>query len=243
MSNRAARVLAALSIATAAALAALPSRAEFDFAIYFGAAETFKSDVQLIEPGDTNLTFSDVPWEGESFRSPLYYGARFTWWFNRAPQWGVFLDFTHAKMFAELDKTVVVSGTRGGTPVSGTEEVGETFDSLAFSHGHNMVTANMGYRFRIRKPIRPYVGFGLGVALPHVEVDTGGPQTNEYQVAGPTVQALGGVDFTFNKWFSMFAELKTSFSDIDADLESGGTLQTDAWTNHLVIGVSFNFWR
>ena len=227
----------------ASVIATSPSRAEFDLAIYFGVGETLDSDVHLTQPGDTNLTFQDISWRGESFASPQYYGYRFTWWFNRAPNWGVFLDFTHAKMFAELDDTVKVTGTRGGMPVSGSERLGDTFDNLSFSHGHNLLTVNMGYRWRQERPIRPYAGFGVGVAIPHVEVDIDGSVTDEYQRSDATVQALGGVDFTLIRWLSVFTEYKISYSDITGDLAGGGKVQTDAWTNHFVVGVSFNFWR
>jgi hypothetical protein len=35
--------------------------------------------------------------------------------------------------------------------------------------------------------------------------------------------------------------LKLSFSSNDADLKGGGTLETDIWTNQLILGLSYSF--
>ena len=81
-----------------------------------------------------------------SFRSPIYYGLRPSYWIKEAPQWGLALDFTHAKMYAELQGTVTVSGTRNSVPVRTRERVGETFGELNLSHGYNLLTLNALYR-------------------------------------------------------------------------------------------------
>ena len=173
-------------------------QAEFVLSGYLGKAETLDSDVTLKEPGGTDLTFADVSWDDDSFEEPIYYGLRMSYWLEEAPSWGIAVDFTHAKMLAELNKTVSVSGSRSGAPVSGSERLGDTFDQLEFTHGHNILTVNGMYRWfadRQQKDtfldrLQPYVGLGLGVAIPHVEVTTATSSTEEYQVAGPAGQGF-----------------------------------------------------
>jgi lipid A oxidase len=42
------------------------------------------------------MTLNDVPWDGDSFGPPPYWGLRGTW-FNNAPNWGFMVDYHHAK--------------------------------------------------------------------------------------------------------------------------------------------------
>jgi len=50
-----------------------------------------------------------------------------------------------------------------------------------------------------------------------------------------------GVDAPIFKGFSAFAEYKLSYARVNADLEGGGTLEVNPWTNHFVIGISYRF--
>ena len=227
------------------------ARAELFISGYLGKASTLDSDVELTRPGDTNLTFSDVSWEDDSFYNPLYYGYRLGYWFKNQPRWGVAIDFTHAKMYGELEKTVDVSGVRNGTPVSGQERLDDTFESLSFSHGHNLLTLNGMYRWmdlgtspeEFLNRLQPYILAGLGLAIPHVEVTLDGDQTEAYQTAGWAAQAGGGLDVDITRWFSLFAEYRLSYADIEADLQGGGTLKTEPWTHHFTAGITFSFFH
>lgn len=225
------------------------AKAELFFSGYLGTASTIDSDVQLNRPGGTSLTFKDVSWDDDSFSSPPYYGLRFGYWFRNNPHWGTTIDFTHAKMYGELEQTVRVSGTRNGVPVTGEERLGNTFDVLEFSDGHNLLTLNGMYRWmelgnsseNFLYRLQPYVLAGLGIAIPHVEVTVEGPRTFEFQTTGLVAQAGAGLDVDINSWFSIFAEYRLSYAEIDADLVGGGTLKTDPWTHHFTMGVTFSF--
>ncbi len=216
---------------------------------YLGAASTQVSDVELSLPGGTNLTFNDVSWDDESFSGPIYYGLRTGYWFEGRPNWGIAVDFSHAKMMSDPNQMVQVSGTRQGTPVAGQERLGDTFDELSFSHGHNLLTLNGMYRWMelgrseqdFLSRLQPYVLAGLGVAYPHVEVVLAGNDTYEYQAAGIAAQAGGGLDLDITRWLSIFAEYRLSYAEIDADLAGGGSLQTEPWTHHFTSGVTFSF--
>lgn len=216
---------------------AQPALAEWRVSLYGGKSITFDADVRFKQPGGTDMTLSDVPWDDESFKSPFYYGARVTYWFNESP-WGLAVDFTHAKMIADTSAVVSVSGTRNGTPVSGTQPVNNTFSNLQLSHGHNLLTGNVMYRWQLDR-FEPYVGVGAGVAIPHVEADVvGGQQTQEYQIGGPAAQGLLGLSVRVWDRFSVFSEYKLSYADVKADLNGGGTFEVKPVTNHFVFGIS-----
>jgi lipid A oxidase len=224
------------------ALVASPASAEFQVSVYGGWNESFDSDVHVTQPGGTNLEFSDISWDGVSFESPPYYGARITYWFEAHPNWGVSLDYTHAKVQAEESETVAVKGTFEGAPVSGKVKTSSFFDILEFTDGLNLLFVNGVYRFPHERWV-PYVGFGVGLSIPHVEYRRFDQsfRTFEYQVAGVAAQALVGAEYKFNGRISAFGEYKISFSQNDADLDRGGSLETDIWTNHFMLGLSYRF--
>ncbi len=191
-----------LLVLSAALLAPLATaKAQITISAYGGTALTVGSDVRLELPGEPSTTYSGVPWRSESFTSPIYYGLRIAYWPDRESNFGVTLDFTHAKMLANDDSVLVA---REGDTDQDQELLSDTYNYLAFSHGHNLVTLNVfgrlfptGARERsFLGRLQPYAGLGLGVAIPHVEVDlVDGSVTNEYQLAGVALQGLAGASF------------------------------------------------
>ena len=115
--------LAAAAI-VAIAWAASPANAEMQIGVYGGWNGSFDSDIHLVQPGGTNMTLDDVPWDGDSFGAPPYWGIRGTYWFNNAPNWGFMIDYHHAKVIADQGAVVSVSGTRDGIPVAPKDRVG-----------------------------------------------------------------------------------------------------------------------
>ncbi len=95
--------------------------AETIISLLIGQAWTYDSDVRLQEPGGTDLVFTDVSWDTNPFEMPPYYAIRLTHWLDRSPDWGVAVDFTHAKMYSHLEQVVQVSGS---------ERLGGTFNKL-----------------------------------------------------------------------------------------------------------------
>ena len=85
-----------------------------------------RRDIRLIQPNGTNMTLNDVPWEGDSFGPPPYWGLRGKYWFNNAPNWGFMVDYYHAKVIAHQGAVVGVTGTRDGVKVGPTDRVGNT---------------------------------------------------------------------------------------------------------------------
>ena len=89
--------------------------------------------------------------------------------------------------------------------------------------------------------LQPYVMAGLGIAIPHVEVTVEGDKTFELQTTGLAAQAGAGLDVDITRWFSLYAEYRLSYAQIDADLVGGGTLKTEPWTHHFTLGVTSSF--
>lgn len=213
-------------VATACTLIFLmvtPAAAEMEVSVYTGFQSAPHSRVKGDDPTGIGPFNFLAAWKGESFDMPPYYGLRATWW--RTERFGFGVEFNHAKVYAD-DATLASSG----------------FNILEFSDGLNILTANAFYRWP--SPERrwtPYVGAGLGVSIPHVESQTTGARTFEYQLTGPAVQLVAGVSYELNGKWAIFGEYKGTYSQNEADLDGGGTLKTDIVTNALNFGLSYRF--
>lgn len=214
---------------------ASPALAEVELSFYGGAQSAPHSEVTI--RGDSSVADRDFTagWEGRSFEAPPHYGLRATYW---APNdWGVGVDFNHLKVYAD-DETLAESG----------------LDHFEFTDGLNLLTVN-GYR-RFPEALdgalggalgvvvggaTPYLGAGLGIAIPYVEVEEGEAETYEYQVTGPAAALIAGVAVPVTERLSVFGEYKATYSMNEAELSGGGTLETDIVTNALNLGVSFRF--
>jgi len=217
--------LAGITIVAMLAGTSHAADAEWAFNGYLGYSFTPASRVTLNEPALPSVSVNDVSWAGEPFKSPPYYGLRVTRFFQSAPGWGIAVDFTHAKAIANLEGTA-----------------GDTFSNLQFTHGHNLLTVNGIYRWRAESaPVRPYVGLGGGVAIPHVEVATAESRTEAYRLTGPALEVLAGASFDVASHLALAAEYKVSYARIDANLEGGGSLATRLLTQHLIFGFSVDF--
>jgi lipid A oxidase len=152
-------------------------------------------------------------------------------------------DYSHAKVVADKGAVVSVSGRRDGTAIGPTDKVGNTFQVMEFTDGLNEFFFGAQYRWPHER-WTPYVGFGVGPSVPHVEVrrpGVGQPYTFEYQLAGVDVEGLVGIEYQFGPHVSAFADYKLSFAINDTDLKGGGSLDTDIWTNHIIFGLSYRF--
>lgn len=180
---------------------------------YGGVTHTQASDVHFFKPGVTDLTAHDMQWIGRPFKSPIYYGVRAMHW-PTGGRFGSMLDFTHAKAISVREQMLKFSGTRNGKPADGTVLNDATFRHLEFSHGHNMLTLNgllsLG---RLTPALRPYVGGGFGLSLPHTEVQFRDEErrTYEYQITGPVGQVLAGLEIRLPR-ISVLLEYKFSLA-------------------------------
>lgn len=211
------------AIALSVLLIAVPAvaSAEIELSFYGGAQSAPASDVSVRDSVIGNDDFS-IDWEGKSSSAPIYYGIRATRWKNE--DFGYGLDFAHNKIY----------------PKAG--ELPAGYDVLEFTDGLNTLTVNAYRRWNHAfGDVTPYVGGGLGIAIPHVEVTNGTSETFGYQVTGPAATWVAGATYPINDQWSVFGEYKGTYSSNKADLDTGGTIETDVFTNAVNMGVSFNF--
>lgn len=196
--------------------------AQIELSFYGGAQSAPASDISI--RGDDVIADSDFRqnWEGRSSSAPIYYGIRATRW--QSPTFGYGLDFAHNKVYPKDD------------------ELPAGFDVLEFTDGLNTLTVNAYRRWpNMVGNVSPYIGGGLGVAIPHVEVTNGDSETFGYQLTGPAATWIAGASYPVTDQWSVFGEYKGTFSSNTATLDSGGELRSDIFTNAVNVGVSFNF--
>jgi lipid A oxidase len=204
------------------AAVALESTGGYEFSVYGGYQTAPHSDVEL--SGGPDFT---AGWEGNSFSMPIYWGVRGTYWFDggRLSNLGISLDFTHAKVYAD-DETLAETG----------------WDHFEMTDGINLLTVNALYRFPIEgSRFTPYVGAGVGINVPHIEVTRPSGTTSEYQFGGATLQAQAGVKYDITDRWAAFVEYKGNYSFVDVDIDSGDSLKTEIFTNAVNVGISFKF--
>jgi lipid A oxidase len=210
-----------LGAVLAAGLAA-PAAAEVELSFYTGTQSAPHSSVSGTYPGGGSYD-STIAWEGRSFEMPPYYGVRATWWQDN--NWGYGVEFSHNKVYAnDADRAAL------------------GFSRLEFTDGLNLLTVNATKRWpELWGKFSPYAGAGIGLSIPHVDVEHAGGKTFEYQATGAAVRLTAGTSYQLNDRFSVFGEYQMTYSQNKADLTGGGTLETNIVTNALNIGVSMSF--
>lgn len=196
--------------------------AEVELSFYGGAQSSPHSIVTVT--GDSVIPDAEfrMGWEGRSFTAPPYFGFRATNW--RSDTFGYGLDYAHNKIY----------------PVASDLPAG--YDRLEFTDGLNILTLNAYRRWPDKfNGFTPYIGGGVGIAFPHVEVFYGSSKTFGYQITGPAVEWLAGATYPINDKWSVFGEYKGTYSVNTADLDGGGTLDNDVVTNAVNVGISFSF--
>lgn len=205
------------ALALCATMAPVAAQAEMSFSFYTGFQSAPHS---VVEDGNGSFTMG---WEGRPFEMPPYYGLRATWWMNDTTGFGI--DINHAKVY-------------GGAA----DMAAAGYDRLEFTDGLNLITANAYRRFSwAGSDLTPYLGAGVGIAVPHVDIERNGIHTFEYQLTGPAITAIAGVSYPLGDRSFVFGEYKGSYSTHEVDLASGGTLRTNIVTNAINIGVGIRF--
>ena len=120
---------------------------------YGGYNTSFDSDVK-VSRGAAAITYRDVSRDGASFEMPPYWGVRGGYWFDGDyANFGMMLDYSHAKVKA---------------PLSGTA-IGADFSHFEFTDGLNLLALNGLYRLRLTETFTSYGGLGVGISVPHAE--------------------------------------------------------------------------
>lgn len=214
--------------------------------IYAGAPYYYRSDVHMTRPDGTDVTLKRLGWDGDPFYFPIDGGLRSVHWRGSS---GFMIDFLHNKAIARTGKgshgrkisngvidEVETVGTLKGNPSPGTLKLTDLFERLEFTHGHNVLLFGPVARLSAFSPrLRPYLGIGAGVAIPHVEVRFAGEgretRTGEYQLAGPAAQLVAGIELRSGRG-SYYLEYKFTWAKIAAALtgdESGKNVDLPSW--------------
>tara|TARA_B100000963_G_C22559210_1_gene640524 strand:+ start:679 stop:1377 length:699 start_codon:yes stop_codon:yes gene_type:complete len=206
--------------------------ANFDVSLYGGFNNAAHSSVTFantsVSYGIDNGKYSVNGWKGESFESPIYYGYRFSVNGLQNTDLEFALDFNHSKVKAK--------------------KLPGNLNRLEFTDGLNTLTLMAVYKFEsvLAKSIEltPYVGVGLGIAYPHVDVEgttESGGKTYDYQTTGSAYQLLSGVRYQVAESWKAFAEYRITYTPIKADLDGGGQLETNILNNQVSFGFIYSF--
>jgi lipid A oxidase len=229
-------------------LSAASARAEFQLTLLTGVALTRDNDLRLRQPGGTDLKFHDVSYKGHDFETPPYYGARLLWFRSEDSHWGFGAEYFHLKLYAQTADTVHVTGQRNGMRVDDRERLGDTVEYFNLSHGLNFALADVIYRWfpAARGPglpgcLQPYAGLGLGAAIPHVESSVGGRALEEYQLHGPGVQGLVGINVDLTRHWGIMFEYKLTYAHLGELDIPNGSIEIRPLTHNFVTGITLRF--
>lgn len=234
------------ALALLASACGATAMAETSIAVYTGTSRTSDSDLHVVQPGlGTDLVARDVGWSAKPFKPAPYYGLKVTWFPTADSRWGASLDFTHYKVYAQTARAVGVQGTWMGGAVAGAAPLDRYVQRFELSHGVNLLSANVVYRFRPPAlgsgRLTPYVGAGPAVYLPHTESTVGGVANEaSYHAAGAGVHLLAGARYRLTDRWAVFVETKFDRGRVKVDVASG-TARTTLQTMHLVGGIAMDF--
>ena len=219
----------------------------FQIGLYGGGNSTPMADVFLKQPNGTDMVLKDVPWTGEPFEDPPYYGVRGIYWLPALPRLGAMIDFAHAKSISLRQAEVEQSGTLDGEPVPPRGKVGDTFTKLEYSHGLNFLTLNAIYRFGgWHQRFLPYIGAGAGLVIPHTEIARTNVArenwTYRYEISGPGFQGFAGLEMRLfpSRRYAIFGEYKAGYAINSTELLEGGTVTNNLWAHQAILGVYGN---
>lgn len=223
-----------MTAATALVLGlAAPAAAEMELSLYLGVQELSDSSGSGFLPGGAPISRS-FNWEGNSLDAPIYYGARAIWWMPSDIGFG--LEGTHTKAYASAADKAAIGVSR-----------------FELSDGHNIITANVMKRWpdAFAAKLTPYVGVGVGVAIPHVDAQVLGSaqRTYDYEFTGPAIRGIAGMKYDFNENWAVFGEYQFTWSDNDITIDADptvpgqldGKLNTELLTHAINIGIAYSF--
>jgi len=142
-----------------------------------GLTEDSDLDIRQSDPGgNTNLTFYDVAWEDNSLSGPSarYTTVRLGYFLAGKPWMGVAVDFMHFKVFAEVERSVRVTGTNEGLPVDVVQPMNAIVERYIVGNGVNFLTASFLARKRLKRSEK----------YPHGRVQPRGPDGALHAIDG-----------------------------------------------------------
>ena len=223
----------------------LTSPAEWFASGYIGGVHTQSSDLFLQQNSlATNLTFHRMGYTGHSFQGPLYYGARGGYFFGG--HWGLEAEYTHLKVFANVQEPVRVGGVLNGAPIDTVQPADPVLQRFSISHGVNLLLANVVFRQQFWRQGTNLGRFlfnfrvGEGATIPHPESIIEGNTDQHYQIGRPAFAAAAGAEFRIWRRVYWQAEYKYTRTRQRVDVFSG-MAETLLESHHLLTGPMVHF--
>lgn len=213
--------------------------ADWFVAAYVGGARTEPNTISIRQSTE-RIRLRPVVYEGQSWRSPIYYGGRLAYLHPRHPWLGVEFELTHLKAIADSTRIVHVDGTR--MPATDVR-LSTILPRFELSHGLNLAVINVAFRKPFGARDRRLVAvarIGAGTSLPHVEATLADDQRDEYQMTGISWQAGAGVEYRL--WRSVYATGDLRFTAAHLNLDVASSRLSGAFrSTHLNGGVGWRF--
>lgn len=101
--------------------------------------------------------------------------------------------------------------------------------------------ANVVYRFRPDRPIRPFIGVGAGGAKLRYRVDTRGEVYLHDDDTAPALQLIMGLDVALTPRLDFTGDLRTWYTDwVELTRPDGETARLPHWVTSLSVGLRFS---
>lgn len=231
-------VISLLSVAS-------PLGAQWTVAVYLGRSWTLPSDLEIVQPALLNdLTFHDLSFSDDSFRTPIYYGVRAGYFFQKPKFLGLEVEFVHLKVIANPEESVRMTGRWDGQPEDRIVRFGDFVESFSITHGLNLLMANAAFRYGMlgnigSRPTLSLVGrFGLGPSIPHTESRIGGILRERYEVTGYGLQLGLSSEVRIHSILFLLFEYKFTLTSFDSLSIVNGTAKASFRTHHFIFGMS-----
>jgi Outer membrane protein beta-barrel domain len=214
-------------LALAAIAIASPAHADWAAWAYLGASHTVSNSLRL-RTDSAELTFTDVGYRSESFRSPQYYGLRVGHYFHRWPWLGIEGELIHVKAFAEDTPALLAGGVR----------------RFSMSHGLNYLLANIAWRRPLGGTIDRPRGWitargGAGPTVPHTESAIGGVSQQQYEIGRLGGQLAAGAEMRVVSRLTAFGEYKLTRAHARVGV-AGGTMEGNFLTHQIAFGLGWH---
>ncbi|HSL22021.1 MAG TPA: hypothetical protein VK886_10835 [Vicinamibacterales bacterium] len=209
--------------------------------VYAGAMHTTPAEIKIAQPAVTSaLTFPDVPFRGESWDPPIYYGYRLGHALPGVPWLFLEGEFIHGKVFARGSEAGRGAGVRNGVAV-GDVQFAAVVQGFSMSHGLNFILINAAVRRPLPGGRVTVVGRGgAGPLLPHAETEVEGRSREGYELAGAGLQASGGVELRMWRRLSVLADYKWTRARVEVSVDRGSATST-LRSHHFVLGLAAEF--
>ena len=129
------------------------------------------------------------------------------------------------------------AGTRSGEGVTRLP-FGDVVQAFALSHGLNFVLVNALARLPLQSDrLAATARLGAGLSLPHAEVEIERRRTEQYQIAGPAIQASGGLELRVRGPLRATVEYEWTYARPQIAIDSGRR------KSRRVLTTSHSAWR